>query len=113
MSYLDKLDAMLDAGVELGEEIGMQKCADYFFVALAVRGFGQDRLKDIFDLVHEVQRDYSGAYRCDAESDFLQERMDSILRKACGEYFVPFAERNPHIRQYNYRKHLSRRNIKR
>lgn len=31
------------------------------------------------------------------------DQLDAILRKACGAHFVPFRERNPHIREFNYK----------
>ena len=39
-------------------------------------------------------------------------RLDAILRKACGKYFVPFRDRNPHIREFNYKKVSTRRKKK-
>lgn len=109
MKYLDRMQAELEAAANLGEEVGFQKCADFFFLALAEDGWGEARLKELYDSVHALQDEFAEAYRCSAESDWLQERMDEKLKKACGAYFVPFRLRNPYIKQFNYHKHSARR----
>lgn len=109
MKHLDRKMAELEAAANLGEEVGFQKCADLFFLALAEDGLGEARLKALYDSVHVLQAEYAEAYRCSDESDWLQERMDEKLKKACGAYFVPFRVRNPYIKQFNYHKHSARR----
>ena len=52
---------------------------------------------------------FCGAYGCGPEADWFQERLDAILRRACGAHFVPFRERNPHIKEFNYKKVSTRR----
>lgn len=109
MNYLDRMQAAAEEAAKLGEEVGFQKCADFFFLALAEDGWGAARLKALYDSVHVLQAEYAEAYRCSEESDWLQERMDEKLKRACGEHFVPFRVRNPYIKQFNYHKHSARR----
>lgn len=109
MKHIDRMQAAAEEAATMGEEVGFQKCADLFFLALGEEGWGAARMKAIYDKVHALQAEYAEAYRCSADSDWLQERMDAKLRKSCGEHFVPFRERNPYIKQFNYRKRSARR----
>lgn len=104
MKYIDQLDAVGRAAMEIGVEAGMQKVSDMFLAALAQEGFGEERLYRLACRVSELDTEFDGAYGCGPEADWLQERLDAILRKACGKYFVPFRDRNPHIREFNYKK---------
>ena len=104
MKYMDKLEAVSRASLEIGVEAGMQKAADLFCAALALEGYGEERLLRITSRALELDQEFDGAYGCGEEADWLQERLDAILRKACGEHFTPFRERNKHIREFNYKK---------
>lgn len=104
MKHIDRMNALADGAASVGEDVGFQKCADLFFLALIDEGWGEERLKKIFVKVHELQAEYNDAYKCKPESDWLQERMDGKLKRACGAAFVPFAQRNPYIKQFNYRR---------
>ena len=44
MKYIDQLDAVGRAAMEIGVEAGMQKVSDMFLAALAQEGFGEERL---------------------------------------------------------------------
>lgn len=112
MKYVDQLDAVGRAAMEIGVEAGMQKISDMFIAALALEGYGEDRLVRLAQRVSELDAEFDGAYGCGPEADWLQERLDAILRKACGSHFVPFRERNPHIREFNYKKVSTRRKKK-
>lgn len=103
MKYIDQLDAVGRAAMEIGVDAGMQKSADLFQAALALDGFGPERLERIVRRAAELGAEFDGAYGCGPEADWLQERLDAILRKACGENFQPFRERNPHIKEFNYK----------
>lgn len=103
MKYVDQLNAVGRAAMEIGVEAGMQKISDMFLAALALEGYGEDRLVRLAQRVSELDTEFDGAYGCGPEADWLQERLDAILRKACGAHFVPFRERNPHIREFNYK----------
>lgn len=111
MNYMNKLEAVSRASLEIGVEAGMQKAADLFCAALALEGYGEERLLRITSRALELDQEFDGAYGCGPEADWLQERLDAILRKACGEHFTPFRERNKHIREFNYKK-VSTRNKK-
>ena len=112
MKYNDQLEAVSRASLEIGVDAGMQKSADLFQAALALDGFGPERLERIVRRAAELGAEFDGAYGCGPEADWLQERLDTILRKACGAHFVPFRERNPHIREFNYKKVSPRRKKK-
>ena len=112
MKHVNQLEAVSRASLEIGVEAGMQKVSDMFLAALAQEGFGEERLYRLACRVSELDTEFDGAYGCGPEADWLQERLDAILRKACGAHFVPFRERNPHIREFNYKKVSPRRKKK-
>ena len=112
MRYVDQMEALSRASLEIGVDAGMQKAADLLQAALALEGFGPDRLARIVQRASELGAEFDGAYGCGPEADWLQERLDAILRKACGENFQPFRERNPHIKEFNYKKVSTRRSKK-
>lgn len=93
MKYIDQLDAVGRAAMEIGVEAGMQKVSDMFLAALAQEGFGEERLYRLACRVSELDTEFDGAY-------------------GCGPHFVPFRERNPHIREFNYKKVSTRRKKK-
>lgn len=43
MKYIDQLEAVSRASLEIGVEAGMQKVSDMFLAALAQEGFGEER----------------------------------------------------------------------
>ena len=82
MKYIDQLEAVSRAAMEIGVEAGMQKVSDMFLAALAQEGFGEERLYRLACRVSELDTEFDGAYGCGPEADWLQERLDAILRKA-------------------------------
>ena len=82
MRYVDQLDAVGRAAMEIGVEAGMQKVSDMFLAALAQEGFGEERLYRLACRVSELDTEFDGAYGCGPEADWLQERLDAILREA-------------------------------
>ena len=82
MKYIDQLDAVGRAAMEIGVEAGMQKVSDMFLAALAQEGFGEERLYRLACRVSELDTEFDGAYGCGPEADWLQERLDAILRRS-------------------------------
>ena len=99
------------AGVlEIGMEVGMQKMADFFAIALndpAVLGksiLGKKRLMPVLQRVHDLIDEFAEAFTVADEADYMQEKLDRILRKIYGgSEFVPFEERYPAIKQRKYK----------
>ena len=99
MKYIDQLDAVGRAAMEIGVEAGMQKVSDMFLAALAQEGFGEERLYRLACRVSELDTEFDGAYGCGPEADWLQERLDAILRKACGAHIhvLGFGKAENHV----------------
>lgn len=76
MKYIDQLEAVSRAAMEIGVEDGMQKVSDMFLAALAQEGFGEERLYRLACRVSELDTEFDGAYGCGPEADWLQERLD-------------------------------------
>lgn len=69
MKYIDQLDAVGRAAMEIGVEAGMQKVSDMFLAALAQEGFGEERLYRLACRVSELDAEFDGAYGCGPEAD--------------------------------------------
>lgn len=98
-------DAMFNAGMEMG----LQMMADCFQLVLNdpdVMGkgvFGYGRMDKIGKAVQERVDHYADACNIrKAEADYLQEKLDSGLRKIWGDKLVPFAERYPMLKSCKY-----------
>ena len=74
MKYVDQLDAVGRAAMEIGVEAGMQKISDMFVAALALEGYGEERLVRLAQRVSELDTEFDGAYGCGPEADWLQVR---------------------------------------
>ena len=64
MKYVDQLDAVGRAAMEIGVEAGMQKISDMFVAALALEGYGEERLVRLAQRVSELDTEFDGAYGC-------------------------------------------------
>lgn len=81
MKYVDRLEAVSRASLEIGVDAGMQKSADLFQAALALDGFGPERLERIVRRAAELGAEFDGAYGCGPEADWLQERWTRSFAK--------------------------------
>lgn len=107
-NYLAKQQEERQKFLTVGEETGFQKCFD--LVQLCLRdprvvgndAWGRERIKRLFEVLVEYDKEFSPAFRCDAESDVMQEHLDRRLREIAGDKLAPFAERYPYIKMQNY-----------
>lgn len=89
--------------LDIGVEAGFQKSADLFLAALVLEfGFGETKAKRLKETVEMLDREYGNAWQTDNESDWAQEQIDAIIKRASGDQFVPFPKRNPWVLQFNY-----------
>ena len=110
MNYAQKQAAARQAYLDIGMEVGMQKMADFFAIALndpAVLGksvLGKKRLMPVLQRVHDLIDEFSVAFTVQDDADYMQEKLDRILRQIYGDSeFVPFEERYPSIKQRKYK----------
>lgn len=102
LTYAQKLAIARQTELTIGVDIGFQKAADFFAIALYEEGFGPQRQEKIVCRVMELDSEYGDAWTDGNEADYKQEQIDRILKKAFGEKFESFFERNPYIKKANY-----------
>lgn len=110
MNYAQRQAASRQAYLDIGMEVGMQKMVDLFAIALndpAVLGksiLGKKRLMPVLQRVHDLIDEFSVAFTVQDDADYMQEKLDRILRQIYGDSeFVPFEERYPAIKQRKYK----------
>lgn len=104
MNYMQKLEQLAQANLDIGFNAGFQAATDLWMLALAQEGFGPGRMQRTARRVMELYRELGHAWRNEPESDYAQEQIDRVLKPLCGEEFVPFRERNEWVRKLKYGK---------
>ena len=104
MSYMQKLEQLAQANLDIGFRSGFQAATDLWMLALAQEGFGPGRMQRTAHGVAQLYRELGHAWRNEPESDYAQEQIDRVLEPLCGEEFVPFRERNEWVRKLKYGK---------
>lgn len=108
--YLTKQRAMQQGFLDVGEQFGIQKVWDYMQITLrdsAVMGkdtFGRKRLEKIYKNLNRLVDEYHIAFTADKEADYKQEQLDAQLREIWGDDLVPFCERYPELKKFDYGK---------
>ena len=108
--YLEKQQAVYQGMLDVGMDVGFQKCWD--LVQLALRDpevvgkdtFGKERMKRLYKGLKKKEHDFGGALTGGVDADYLQEKLDANLREIWGDGLYPFEERYPYIKQTNYKK---------
>ena len=110
MNYAQKQATARQTYLEIGMEVGMQKMADFFAIALndpAVLGksvLGKKRLMPVLQRVPALIDEFSVAFTVQDDADYMQDKLDRLLRQIYGDSeFVPFEERYPAIKQRKYK----------
>ena len=110
MNYAQRQAASRQAYLDIGVEVGMQKMADFFAIALndpSVLGksvLGRKRLEPVLLRVHDLCDEFAEAFTVADEADYMQDKLDRLLRQIYGDSdFVPFEERYPAIKQRKYK----------
>ena len=109
-AYLQKREIVNQTYLDVGEQFGMQKMWDYPQVVLSdpevmsKDTFGAMRMDKIFQGLKVVANRYHVAFTADKEADYYQEDLDARLRKIHGDKLVPFYERYPELKKFNYNK---------
>lgn len=109
-SYLQKKQELQQALIDAGVQCGKQQIVDYLTIALREPAvvstdiWGRGRIDKLFAMLEALDKEYEGAYTTGKEADYLQEKLDRKLREVYGDKLVPFAERQPHVKQPGYAK---------
>ena len=65
--------------------------------------FGAERLKKVHKAMFEYEKLFHDAWMNTPESDYLQEKLDGMLKEIFGD-IEPFNDRYPHQKTWNYNK---------
>lgn len=108
-NFAQRVNGAIDQALDIGFRAGYQKAADLFLVALASEfGFGEDRVTRLSGTVEKLDNQYGNAWRLDDESDWSQKEIDGVLKRVCGDKFVPFYDRNDAVKKITYGKKKGR-----
>lgn len=101
-----RLRAHFNAGLDVGEELGLQLMADMVTLALhAEFGFGADRLERLMCAVEKLHARYYKHVTTtkDPECDFYRQELDTLLAECVPpERYAPFEKRYPKIKEVQY-----------
>lgn len=109
-AYLAKQMAVKQALIDAGMASGKQQIVDYLTVALRDPdvvlddAWGRERIDRLFAKLEALDKEFADAYTPSREADYLQEKLDRLLREVYGDELVPFAVRQPDIKQVGYDK---------
>lgn len=109
--FLAKQEALRQQCFEVACDTTAQKFFDYLCIALndpEIMGkdvFGAKRLEKIYEAMRKLDKEYSEAWCGSQDSDYYQEKIDDSLKKIFGN-IVPFRERYPFQKEWNYNKPL-------
>ena len=107
--YLAKQEEMRKKCFEVACDTTTQQFFDYMCIVLndpEIMGkdvFGAKRLQKVYEAMKELDKTFSEAWCGGQESDYYQEKLDAGLRRIFGE-IVPFRERYPYLREWDYNK---------
>ncbi len=111
-AYLEKKAYREKALLDIGVDSGAQRIIDYLQIVLhdeKVMGgkknvFGRKKLLRILQAIEERDKYYANAYTLKKDADTLQEELDKELRDIWDEAALTFTERQPYIKQPEYKK---------
>lgn len=101
-----RLQAQLNAGIEIGEELGTQMMADLFIIALHRSfGFGPERIGRLADEVRKLMDRYHGHVGNvrDPDCDLYRVELDKLLKECVPpDRYAPFEKRYEALEQVRY-----------
>ena len=109
-SYLERRQAVNQAFLDAGEQMGMQKMWDYIQIALRspeVMGkdvLGRKRMEKLYKKTSELAYYFHTAFTDDKEADHRQEEMDAALGEIWTDDLRTFYERYPQLKRLDYNK---------
>ena len=112
-ALMKKIDQAKQNCFVAGCDITAQQYFDYMCIVLndpEIMGkdvFGAQRLKKIHQAMKDLDKEYSEAWVNSQDSDYYQEKLDAALRRIFGKV-LPFSERYPYARKWNYNKPIRR-----
>lgn len=108
--YMKKREARDQAWLDIGEQMGVQKMADYVAIALHdpdVMGknvYSRERIDEFMKHLARIADYYSKAFTLDKEADYHQELLDRAQKEIYGADMQPFNVRYPYVKEISYKK---------
>lgn len=97
-AFLARMEASYQQKLDRDRELTVQQCQDMAMIALnRAFGFGPERLRQFAAAYGQVWEDYAEITVTDSKDDksiiYTKAKVDEVLQRICGPYFVPFDER--------------------
>lgn len=108
--YLYRQKLVRDKCFEIGIDLATQRMFDFIELVLndkEIMGknvYGKKRLQKIHEAMAAKQDYYAAAWGFTEESDAKQEELDGELKAIFGDDLVPFRERYPYCKEWDYNK---------
>ena len=108
--YIKKRTERDQAWLDTGEEMGIQKMADYLAIALHdpdVMGkniYSRKRIDLFMKKLGELADFYGKAFSLKKEADWYQEKLDDALKEIYGDDLQKFNVRYPKMKELSYKK---------
>lgn len=108
--YQKRREARDQAWLDVGEEMGIQKMADYIAIALHdpdVMGknvYSRERIDEFMAHLSRIADHYKKAFSLDKEADYHQELLDRAQKEIYGDDMQPFNVRYPYVKEISYEK---------
>lgn len=108
--YLKKCEARDQVWLDVGEEMGVQKMADYIAIALhdpEVMGknvYSRKRIDEFMNHLSRIATKYEKAFTQHKEADYYQEMLDRAQAEIYGADMQPFKMRYPYVKEISYKK---------
>lgn len=108
--YQKRREARDQAWLDIGEQMGVQKMADYIAIALHdpdVMGknvYSRERIDEFMKHLARIASHHEKAFTLDKEADYYQELLDRAQAEIYGADMQPFKERYPFVKEISYKK---------
>lgn len=108
--YMKRREARDQAWLDVGEQMGVQKMADYVAIALHdpdVMGknvYSRERIDAFMKHLSRIADEHKKAFTLDKEADYYQELLDRAQKEIYGDDMQPFNVRYPYVKEISYKK---------
>lgn len=110
--FAKKQQAVKQFFLEVGMDIGFQKCWDLIQLCLRDQEavgkdtYGKERMKRLYSALQKYEKEFGIAWlpTIERDADVKQRHLDALLKEVWQEDLCPFDERYPYIKKPDYSK---------
>ena len=108
--YIKDRSEIFNKGFAAGMMAGLQVASDYITMSMrdpevmSGKPFGRGKIERIMENSIKLDDYFWVAFSDHVEADCRQEEMDAVLREVYGDDLIPFRERHPYAKKYDYKK---------